>query len=212
MNQENNAMNMRRRLEGWKSVSAVALVAAICGCNSADPNDSATPEPEAALTSNRPEDPPKGAIVVEETKHENANLKSRSEGYKDSDGNLIRHGVSTIWYENGDKKSEQQFSHGVPHGPRKTWYTGGRPWSQGAYDHGAEDGTWSDYAGDGTMQTEWHMKKGAWHGIYTQFHPNGKKRLEVEFVEGKRQGPSRMYDEQGVLALETDYVDGVEQP
>ena len=188
------------------------IAAATPACNRAERTESTPPEPEAALAMKRPGDPPPGPIVVEEQKHENGNKKARFEGYKDSDGNLVRHGVSTVWYENGDKKSEQYFAHGIPNGSRQTWYAGGRPWTQGQYTNGIEDGKWSNYHNDGTLQTEWTMNKGAWHGIFTEYHPNGKKRLEVEFVKGKRQGPSHLYDEQGVTILETDYVDGVEQP
>jgi len=152
------------------------------------------------------------AVEVEETKWPNGNPQSRIEGKKDEDGEFIRHGVSTVWYENGQKKSEQHFVDDVPHGPRLTWYIDGRQWTEGHYVDGLEDGVWRAWMPDGTPQTEWTMQRGVWHGVYTEWHPNGKKRMEVEFVKGKRQGPMTMWDDQGVVMLTTDFVDGVEQP
>lgn len=181
-------------------------------CNRADRAGSTPPEPEAAILAAPLDEPPPGPIIVEEQKFENGNLKSRFEGYRDADGNLVRHGLSAVWYENGDKRSEQRFLHGEPHGPRDTWRTGGRPWTHGEYAEGIENGIWRNYYNDGTPQTEWVMDKGAWNGKYTEYHPNGKRRFEVEFVKGKRQGPSRLFDEQGVVMQEGDFVDGIEQP
>jgi antitoxin component YwqK of YwqJK toxin-antitoxin module len=152
------------------------------------------------------------ALEVQETKWPNGNPQSRIEGKKDEDGEFVRHGVSTVWYENGQKKSEQHFVNDVPNGPRLTWYIDGRKWTEGQYVDGLEDGVWRAWLADGTPQTEWTMRRGVWHGMYTEWHPNGKKRMQVEFVQGKRQGPMTTWDDQGVVVLTTDFVDGVEQP
>ena len=162
--------------------------------------------------SDKPKAETKDTVEVQETKWPNGSPQSRIEGKKDEDGEFFRHGVSTVWYENGQKKSEQHFVDGVPHGPRLTWYIEGRKWTEGQYVDGLEDGIWRAWLADGTPQTKWTMQRGVWHGIYTEWQPNGKKRLEVEFVKGKRQGPLTMWDEQGVVVLTSDYVDGIEQP
>ena len=166
----------------------------------------------AGAESSQPKVDANASVEVQETKWPNGNPKSRTEGKKDKDGEFVRHGIATVWYENGQKKSEQHFVDGVPHGPRLTWYIDGRKWTEGRYVDGLEDGTWRTWLADGTPQTEWTMQRGVWHGVYTEWHPNGKKRLEVEFVRGKRQGPMTTWDDQGVVVLTTDYVDGIEQP
>lgn len=154
----------------------------------------------------------KTPVEIQETKWPNGNPQSRIEGKRDEDGEFVRHGFATVWYENGQKKSEQQFVDDEPHGPRTTWYIEGRKWTEAHYVRGLEDGTWRAWFPDGTPQTEWTMERGVWHGVYAEWHPNGKKRMEVEFVKGKRQGPMTMWDDQGVVVLTTDYVDGIEQP
>ena len=198
---------------------AVSWIVGFClvGCSTTGPSNEAGPSEGAANAvsndgSQQVGIAPKDPVEVEESKWPNGNPKSRTEGYKDPDGNFVRHGVSTVWYENAQKKSEQHFVDGVPHGPRKTWYIEGRPWTDGRYVNGLEDGTWRTWFPDGTPQTEWTMQRGVWHGVYSEWHTNGKKRLEVEFVRGKRQGPLTTWDDQGVVVLTSDYVDGIEQP
>jgi len=152
------------------------------------------------------------AVEVQETKWPNGNPQSRIEGKKDEDGDFVRNGMATVWYENGQKKSEQHFVDDVPHGLWTTWYIEGRKWTEGHYANGLEDGAWRAWFQDGTLQTEWMMERGVWQGVYSEWHANGKKRLEVEFVKGKRQGPMTMWDDQGVVVLTSDFVDGIEQP
>jgi len=201
----------------------------VCGLVGADTrasNQAAQADKPAATPaqaeSNQPKidanaDPPSSVgssdpLEVKESKWPNGNPKSRIEGKLDEEGEFVRHGVSRVWYENGQKKLEQHFVDGAPHGPRRTWYIEGREWTEGHYVDGLEDGVWRTWLPDGTLQTEWTMQRGVWHGVYTEWHPNGKKKMEVELVRGKRQGPLTSWDEQGVVMLTTDYVDGIEQP
>jgi len=202
-------------------IAARALVIGMVGCGlvgvatrasdqAGQPDKpSATP---AKTETNQPKVDTNARLELKESKWPNGNAQSRIEGKKDTDGEFVRHGVATVWYENGQKKSEQHFVDGEPHGPRLTWYIEGRKWTEGSFVNGLEDGVWRAWLADGTPQTEWTMQRGVWHGIYTEWHPNGKKKMEVEFVQGKRQGPMTMWDDQGVVVLTTDYVDGVEQP
>ena len=202
-------------------VTARVLVIGFMGCSlfcvaikaseQAAQADKPTATPPAG-ESNKPKADAKTPLEIQETKWPNGNPQSRIEGKKDEDGEFVRHGVSTVWYETGQKKSEQHFADDVPHGLRLTWYIDGRKWTEGQYVDGLEDGTWRTWLPDGTPQTEWTMQRGVWHGLYTEWHPNGKKRMEVEFVKGKRQGPMTLWDEQGVVVLTSDFVDGVEQP
>ncbi len=168
-------------------------------------------KPPAAGEAKQPKVDAKAA-EVRETKWDNGTPKSRVEGRLGDDGEFIRHGVTTMWYENGAKRSEQHFADGEPHGPSVTWTVDGRKVSEGQYVNGLEDGTWRTWFPEGTQQTEWTMERGVWQGIYKEWHPNGKQRMQVEFVKGKRQGPMTVWDDQGVVSLKSDFVDGVEQP
>jgi antitoxin component YwqK of YwqJK toxin-antitoxin module len=190
-----------------------SLLVALAGCRPKEqPAGSSSGTEGTTTVPAKPASPPAGPVEVREDKFPNGNVKSRAEGYRDSEGNFVRHGPATRFYENGRKLAEQHFNHGELHGAEAMWFIEGRLKNQGQYVNGLEDGKWVTFFDDGTPHTEWHMRMGAWHGPYIEWHSNGKKRLEVEFVDGKRQGPSITYDDQGVVALRTDYVDGIEQP
>ena len=154
-------------------------------------------------------DPP--TEVLEEHRP-NGKFQSRSEGKRDAEGEFIRHGVTTHWYDNGQMKSEASWRQGVQHGPRRTWYDDGKPWTEANYTQGLEDGTWVAWHVNGAKHREWHMVRGRFHGLFTEWHANGKKRSEVEYVDGKRQGPMTVWDEDGAVIFRGDFVDGVEQP
>lgn len=149
---------------------------------------------------------------IQEEHWDNGVVKRSSEGKLGPDGEFIRHGITTTFYESGQLKSKTYWADNKPHGPRTTWYLQGQIWSNGAYVNGREDGTWTRWHQTGEKHAEWHMRNGVWNGTYTEWHSNGLKRLEVEFVNGLRQGPQLLWDEQGVLMSKSDYVDGVEQP
>src|SRR3990172_2091470 len=122
------------------TIARILVVGVLCGCavgckatcpaNDAAPSDRPAGEPSNAGPTAAKVDP-NALVEVQETKWPNGNLKSRTEGKKDEGGNFLQHGTTTIWYENGQKKSEQQFVDGVPHGPRNTWYVEGRNWTEG---------------------------------------------------------------------------------
>ena len=152
------------------------------------------------------------AIEVTEETWPNGLPRRRTEGRRGPNGELIRHGLSMIWYESGQLKLKTEWVDGVRHGKDTRWYLHGAIWSEGHYLEGLEDGKWTRWHQSTGKHSEWTMRRGAWVGRYTQWHENGKKRLEVVFVNGLRQGPQKMWDEQGVLASTIHFVDSVEQP
>ncbi len=158
--------------------------------------------------------PPSGADAIEvyEEKWPEGGLKLQVEGWEDDEGNFIRHGRTTMYWENGRKKSEVHYVDGAPHGPRTAWYNSGQIWSSGEYVDGKEDGTWTVWFPDGRKAQELRFDHGKYHGLHTEWHPNGQKRTEVEYVDGKQQGTLTFWDEQGKIVRRVEFVNGVEQP
>lgn len=151
-------------------------------------------------------------IEVQETNWPGGNRETRIDGYKDKEGNFIRHGVSLGWYDSGQKRMEIHFADGVEHGLRTVWYETGQMWSQGHYVHGREDDVWTAWWANGFKQREWHMILSKWHGTFTEWHQNGEKKIQFEYRDGKKQGPFTIWDEQGNVFRKGTYVDNVEQP
>ncbi|UCE60996.1 MAG: toxin-antitoxin system YwqK family antitoxin [Phycisphaerales bacterium] len=130
----------------------------------------------------------------------------------DENGNQVPHGLTTQFWDNGQKKLEMQYDCGVRHGPRHSWYEDGSQWAVGEFLNGKDHGTWTVWYSDGSKSQEFTMIEGAWHGKHTVWHPNGKVRSEVVWDHGRRQGPVRYWDEYGNLIKEDHYVDNIRQP
>lgn len=136
----------------------------------------------------------------------------RDEVVRDEQGNDVRHGVSTTWWENGGKKLELHFVCGVKHGPKRTWWEDGATWSTGGFYNGQDHGTWIMRDVDGNKTRQYHLIRGKWHGFFTIWYPNGQKQMEVEFVDGKQQGLMTLWDNDGNTLRVVEYADGREQP
>jgi antitoxin component YwqK of YwqJK toxin-antitoxin module len=154
---------------------------------------------------------PKTVEVIEE-KYDGGVVRKRVEGYRNSQGEFVPHGLTSTWYESGLKWTEITFRDGIKHGPQRKWYNTGAEWSNSGYDNGIEHGVWIAYHPNGEKAREMHMDHGVRDGAYIEYHPNGRKSTEVMFVKGMRQGISKAYDEDGSVVMITDYIDGVEQP
>ncbi len=149
---------------------------------------------------------------VREEKDSEGNLIARTEGKTDPEGSFIPHGKTTLYWPNGQKKTELHFINGLRHGPRTSWYQSGQMWILGQFAEGKEHGTWTLWYEDGRKAQESHYEHGAWHGTFTEWYRNGQKRREVEFVHGVKQGTETLWDEEGNIVRQIEYVDGVPQP
>lgn len=159
-------------------------------------------------------------VGIHEERDDQDRVVTRTEALQDPDGelltdengNLIPHGVVTTYWENGQKKSEVSYDHGVRHGPRTAWYADGTKRSYGEYVNGKANGTWTEWYADGTKAKEFQFDHGAWHGTHREWHTNGQLKTEVHFVRGKKQGPYMTWDESGQVVRRVEYVDDVAQP
>ena len=163
------------------------------------------PRFETEPEDNQPEPPTEKIEVVEEHWPGGA-IRLRREIKLDEKGEPVPHGVTTKWWESGEKKSELWFVNGIRHGPRLAWYRTGQTWSEGAYQHGKASGTWTVWDREGKREREWsYDDAGAYHHMFTLWHTNGTKRMEFEFDHGQKQGFETVWDEAGNIVLEIDY-------
>ncbi|MGB0716177.1 MAG: toxin-antitoxin system YwqK family antitoxin [Phycisphaerae bacterium] len=149
---------------------------------------------------------------VVETEHATGGIAIRQEVVKLPNGNLIAHGKTIHYWDNGQKKLEYTNVCGVRHGPKLAWHITGERWQEGAYAYNSDHGVWKEWFSDGQMSRRWTMDLGAWNGLYTEWHPNGSKRREVMWVNGQKQGSEYQWSEDGSQVKITEYVDGIEQP
>lgn len=136
-------------------------------------------------------------LEVKEAKWPNGNPQSRLEGYVNSEGQFVAHGVEIGWYDNGQKKYERHFVEGKLVGLRTTWFDDGRVRAIGTYVEGKPHGTWTEWFTNGNKSQEISYDHGAQHGLYVEWHFTGNKRREVNYVRGVPQLPERVWKEDG---------------
>jgi antitoxin component YwqK of YwqJK toxin-antitoxin module len=188
--------------------SCVLVLVATAGCQ----NGGRTASPGDAAMNPQPVLPAPGTILVQDENYDGGAVATRRTGYKDENGEFVIHGTLTNFWENGQKKSEINFVHGVRHGLRQAWYQGGQLWSEGHYVNGKEHGTWMVWFPDGRKAQEIGFDHGAFHGPYKEWYVNGFPKKEFNYIRGKKHGLMRIWDEEGVLRDETMYVDDIPQP
>lgn len=157
--------------------------------------------------------PAPGPIEVNEEMHpDGKTVRTRVEVYRDADGKAVRHGRLINFWENGAKKSQVTYVHGVTHGPRTSWYQTGQVWIDGMNLDGGAHGTWTVWYPNGNKAQEKSFDHGGFHGAFREWHSNGRLKREYHMVRGVRQGPETVWNEKGNVIGQIEYVDNVLQP
>jgi antitoxin component YwqK of YwqJK toxin-antitoxin module len=153
----------------------------------------------------------------------------REEGGYDGDGR--RHGLITIWQEDGKKLWEGDVVNGVLHGIErkceegvlvaergvldgkshghwKAWYANGQLESDSVWAAGYESGIASRWYEDGQKASESNYVDGIQTGVMTLWHRNGQKSYEATYVNGSSEGVATHWHENGQKESESNYING----
>ena len=128
-----------------------------------------------------------------------------------SDANFSHNdGLSTIWYENGQKEREQNFKDGKlmsaevwkPNGEKcpvtnidkdgngllTVWFENGQKAEEQNFKDGKPDGLSTIWYDNGQKKGEGNFKDGKPNGLSTIWYDNGQKEREENWKDGKRDG------------------------
>lgn len=119
------------------------------------------------------------------TFYDNKSPKELSTFKLDSDGFELREGLSTSWYENGQKESECFCKDGIPEGLSSTWYENGQKKSEDRFVAGVPEGISTEWYENGQKKSEKSYCSGTITGIFTEWYENGQKETEGIFRAGK---------------------------
>ncbi len=72
-----------------------------------------------------------------------------------------KHGMNTMWWDNGTKRSEGIWKKSNPHGVYIEWYTSGQKWKEGRW------------------------KEGKLHGVARWWYENEERKEEVYYISDK---------------------------
>jgi antitoxin component YwqK of YwqJK toxin-antitoxin module len=99
------------------------------------------------------------------------------------EGEAVRHGHSTIWFDDGQLQQQGSYRHGKKSGSFTFYYDNGQVAATGQYADDVPDGSW------------------------TWSHRNGQKATLGQYHAGQPSGPWRWWKEDGILANEKTYVE-----
>ncbi len=116
-------------------------------------------------------------------------------------------GKRTIWYKNGQIKSEVNYKNGMKEGKSRVWYENGQIKSETNYKDGAKVGKWAMWYENGQIKTEENRKFGKYYGKRTNWYKDGQIMSEENYKDGQREGKSRVWYENGQIKSERNYKD-----
>ena len=118
-------------------------------------------------------------------------------------------GLSTEWYENGQKGREENYKDGKAHGFAIGWYKNGQKKAEGNIRDDRKDGLWTYWHENGQKESEENYKDGGFlNGLLTEWYENGQKKSERNYRGGKLHGFATGWYENGQKRSEGNLKNG----
>jgi antitoxin component YwqK of YwqJK toxin-antitoxin module len=91
------------------------------------------------------------------------------------------------------------------HGPATIWFDNGQLQQQGYYQHGKKQGTFTFYYENGQVAAAGEYKDDQPEGMWVWSHRNGQKATVGQYEAGRQIGEWRWWNDDGTLASQKDY-------
>jgi len=111
------------------------------------------------------------------------------------------HGIKTRWYENGQKREEWSYEHGMLHGPHLVWYENGQKKFEEHYNEGKKEGKSTEWHENGKKYFERYYKDGKLHGKESAWKEDGRLYKIGHYKDGKSHGVWTWWEENGVKTV-----------
>jgi len=119
-------------------------------------------------------------------------------GKKDSTWNYYS------YYDN-IKKSTENYKNGVKHGISQVYFNNGNIFDETNWVNGVKHGEWIQYFQSGEMQMVTYYEKGVLHGCFNVFFENGDPEIVGRHENNVRHGTWMFYDKKGQELLQLEY-------
>jgi antitoxin component YwqK of YwqJK toxin-antitoxin module len=117
-----------------------------------------------------------------------APLKARRQMILNENGDWVKQGKATAYYENGQKAGEMAFKNDKPDGKTLAWFESGKKKMQGQSVDGVACGTWTEWYENGQVESKGDYVEGERHGNWQFWKPDGEMLETVEYRGGKKIG------------------------
>ena len=117
-------------------------------------------------------------------------------------------GLSTEWFENGQKKKEVTFRRGRKEGMQMRWFTNGQKSYEQNYLSDQRDGLFKSWYANSNLKQEGHYRKGRLYGPFMEWYEDGQKREVWNYKGDLPHGPYQSWYENGNKRNEHSYHEG----
>ena len=117
-------------------------------------------------------------------------------------------GLSTEWFENGQKKKEVTFRRGRKEGMQTGWFTNGQKSYEQNYLSDQRDGLFKSWYANSTLKQEGHYRKGRLYGPFMEWYEDGQKKESWNYKGDLPHGPYQSWYENGNKRNEHSYHEG----
>lgn len=137
--------------------------------------------------------------------------KYTEEGYFDSSGVFVRHGLMTLWHDQAKvvKAAELQWFNNIHHGPTTVWDDKGHKLVSLSKVNGQGHGKRMVWDADGNKECEDYLFQGAFHGPRTVWHPNGTIKQKAFIWHGAFHGDVTEWHPNGEVAFKSTFKNGM---
>lgn len=112
------------------------------------------------------------------------------------------------YFDNGKIKGIGEFKDGLVHGLRIVYYENGIKSLERNYSNGINHGASIEYYPSGQIKQESHFKSGKENGALKAFYENGQVKAILNFLNGIQQGDYFEYSTDGKLIAQYYFVNG----
>lgn len=138
--------------------------------------------------------------VLEPKELTEGEVKIKAQGFRQGT-KFITHGLVTVWYANGQKKSETYWFNDKKHGSVLAWHPNGQKSWKGYHKNGKREGHQVYWHEDGAKDFEGAYKNGTNEGAVIKYYRNGNVMRETEYenhqFNGVRAKSEKWHDDQG---------------
>jgi antitoxin component YwqK of YwqJK toxin-antitoxin module len=123
-------------------------------------------------------------------------------------GGKAVNGLETIYYSNGQLRSNTEIKDGKFNGKSRGYYPDGKLKIESESKDGKPHGDYKHYFPNGQLEIAAKLKDGKLNGLFKIYYYNGQLRREMELKDDKPNGMVKKYYEDGKLWQEEEYKNG----
>lgn len=114
-------------------------------------------------------------VMTGEERYPSGGLKLVYSCYVGPDGKEVKRGPEVSYYENGRKRAEGSYEHGLKEGLWVSYYDNGVVGQRGTCRKGLRDGLWTLYYRNGNKESEGRYRNDRREGVWVSYLPDGRK-------------------------------------